>query len=89
MGRYIDGQDRTQSVLFPERLDDYVGQEHPVRFIDAFVMGLNMVECGFKRAQAASTGRPPYDPTDLLKLYIWGYLNTVRSSRRLDWTRFR
>lgn len=80
---FVSGIDRDQTLIFPERLDEYVDPEHPVRFIDAFVAGLDMEQCGFERARPAVTGRPPYDPADLLKLYIWGYLNSVRSSRRL------
>jgi transposase len=81
---YIRGVDRQQTLLMPESVDEYVTAEHPVRFVDAFVEGLDLEECGFARTVAASTGRPPYEPADLLKLYIWGYLNSVRSSRRLE-----
>lgn len=71
-------------LLLPERVEDYVGVENPVRFIDAFVDGVDLHSAGFARAQPKATGRPPYDPADLLKLYIYGYLNRVRSSRRLE-----
>jgi len=71
-------------LLLPERVEDYVGLDNPVRFIDAFVDGLDLQEAGFARVHAKATGRPPYDPSDLLKLYIYGYLNRVRSSRRLE-----
>jgi transposase len=81
---YIRGVDRQQKLLLPESLEEYVGAEHPVRFIDAFVEGLDLGACGFGRAVAAATGRPPYAPGDLLKLYLWGYLNRVRSSRGLE-----
>lgn len=81
---YIPTVDRTQSVLFPETVDDYVGAENPVRVIDAFVAQLDMAALGFERATPAETGRPGYDPRALLKLYVYGYLNRVRSSRRLE-----
>jgi transposase len=81
---YIQGMDRSQSILFPELIDDYVQQENPVRFIDAYVESLDLQGLGFARALAAETGRPPYAPSDLLKLYIYGYLNKVRSSRQLE-----
>ena len=76
--------DRSQTLLLPESLDDYVGPENPVRFIDAFVDGLDLAAAGFGRVRAKETGRPGYAPADLLKLYIYGYLNRVRSSRRLE-----
>lgn len=82
--RYMTGTPRSQSLLLPERVDDYVGPNNPVRFIDAFVDGLDLAGAGFARAKPKSTGRPGYDPADLLKLYIYGYLNRVRSSRRLE-----
>ncbi len=81
---HISGPDRSQTLLLPESLDDYVGPENPVRFIDAFVNGLDLGAAGFGRVTANATGRPGYDPKDLLKLYIYGYLNRVRSSRRLE-----
>ncbi|HUC19263.1 MAG TPA: IS1182 family transposase [Acetobacteraceae bacterium] len=81
---HLTGTDRTQSLLLPESLDDYVGQDNPVRFIEAFVDGLDLTEAGFSRVTAKQTGRPGYAPADLLKLYIYGYLNRVRSSRRLE-----
>jgi transposase len=84
MSRYIDGQDRTQSVLFPERLDDWVDEDNPVRAVDVFVDTLDLVRLGFERAQPADTGRPAYHPGTLLKIYIYGYLNRVQSSRRLE-----
>lgn len=84
MGRYIDGQNRTQSVLFPERLDDWIDQDNPVRAVDAFVVGLDLARFGFERAQPADTGRPGYHPATLLKIYIYGYLNRIQSSRRLE-----
>ena len=81
---HIIGHDRSQALLLPESLDDYVGADNPVRFIEAFVDGLDLVAAGFARVQAKPTGRPGYLPADLLKLYIYGYLNRVRSSRRLE-----
>ena len=81
---HIAGHDRSQTLLLPESLDEYVGPENPVRFIDAFVNGLDLTAAGFVRVVAKDTGRPGYDPKDLLKLYIYGYLNRVRSSRRLE-----
>jgi transposase len=81
---HIAGHDRSQTLLLPESLDEYVGPENPVRFIDAFVDGLDLAAAGFVRAMSKATGRPGYDPKDLLKLYIYGYLNRVRSSRRLE-----
>ena len=78
------GLDRSQTLLFPERLEDYIGPENPVRFLDAFVGGLDLHALGFAKAQVAATGRPPYDPADLLKLYLYGYLHRIRSSRLLE-----
>jgi transposase len=70
--------------MFPESLDDYIAEDNPVRFMDAFVDSLDLQELGFERAVPKETGRPPYDPRDLLKLYIYGYLNRIRSSRKLE-----
>jgi transposase len=81
---HITGQARSQTLLLPESVDDYVGPENPVRFIDAFVDGLDLTTAGFARVVANWTGRPGYAPKDLLKLYIYGYRNRVRSSRRLE-----
>jgi transposase len=81
---HITGFERSQLLLLPEALDDYICVDNPVRFIDAFVDGLDLVEAGFARVQPMATGRPGYAPGDLLKLYIYGYLNRVRSSRRLE-----
>jgi transposase len=81
---HISGPDRSQTLLLPESLDEYVGQDNPVRFIDAFVEGLDLTAAGFIRVASKTTGRPGYSPKDLLKLYIYGYLNRVRSSRRLE-----
>src|SRR5436305_14440454 len=81
---HIAGHDRSQTLLLPESLEEYVGAENPVRFIDAWVDGLDLTAAGFARMAAKATGRPGYAPKDLLKLYIYGYLNRVRSSRRLE-----
>jgi transposase len=78
------GLDRSQTLLFPERLEDYVAAENPVRFLDAFVASLDLHALGFARARCAATGRRPYDPAVLLKLYLYGYLHRVRSSRLLE-----
>ncbi|MDJ1637476.1 IS1182 family transposase [Rhizobium rhizogenes] len=81
---HLSGTDRSQLLLLPEAVDDYVGPDNPVRFIEAFVDGLDLNAVGFVRVAAKDTGRPGYDPADLLKIYIYGYLNRVRSSRRLE-----
>jgi transposase len=81
---HITGRDRSQDHLLPPSIDDYVGPDNPVRFIDAFVAQLDLRKLGFVRAEAKPTGRPGYHPGDLLKLYIYGYVNRVRSSRRLE-----
>jgi transposase len=81
---FIHGANRHEEILFPERLDDYIAAENPVRFLDAFVDHLNLTMLGFQRATPAATGRPAYDPADLLKLYLYGYLYHLRSSRRLE-----
>ncbi|WP_375784835.1 transposase [Bradyrhizobium sp. Pha-3] len=81
---HISGSDRSQLLLLPEAIDDYVDVENPVRFIDAFVDELDLKSSGFARVEGKVIGRPGYDPGDLLKLYIYGYLNRVRSSRRLE-----
>ena len=81
---HIPGFERSQLLLLPEAIDDYVGSDNPVRFVDAFVEGLDLAQAGFVRVEAKATGRPGYAPGDLLKLYIYGYLNRVRSSRRLE-----
>ena len=81
---HLTGPDRTQTLLLPESLDEYVGPENPVRFIDAFVDGLDLTAAGFTQVTPKMTGRPGYAPKDLLKLYIYGYLNRIRSSRRLE-----
>jgi transposase len=84
MKRYIEGEDRTQSTLFPERLDDYIADDNAVRVIDAFVNRLVLKKLGFDRAEPSETGRPGYQPATLLKIYVYGYLNRIQSSRRLE-----
>lgn len=81
---YIRGQSRSQATMFPEVLEDLIEPESPVRVIEAFVASLDMGGLGFDKAVPAATGRPAYDPADLLKLYVYGYLNRVRSSRCLE-----
>jgi transposase len=81
---YIERESRKQRILFPEVLDDYISEDNVVRFIDAFVDGLEMEELGFDRSAPKETGRPPYDPRDLLKLYIYGYVNRIRTGRILE-----
>jgi transposase len=84
MKRFIEGADRTQSVLFPERLDDYIAEDNPVRAIDVFVDELDLQGLGFSGMEPEATGRPAYHPSTLLKIYVYGYLNRVQSSRRLE-----
>ncbi len=81
---YIQGDDRGQAALLPPMIEDYVAADAPVRVIDSFVDRIDVRRLGFGRSEPAPTGRPPYDPRDLLKLYVYGYLNEVRSSRRLE-----
>jgi transposase len=83
MKRFIEGQDRSQVTLLPECLDDYIAEDNPVRVVDAFVDELDLESLGFEGAKAAATGRPSYHPSVLLKLYVYGYLNRIQSSRRL------
>jgi len=83
MSGFIEGEDRNQGTLFPERLDDYVAEDNPVRVIDVFIDDLDVSGLGFK-AEPAATGRPGYHPKMMLKLYVYGYLNRVQSSRRLE-----
>ncbi len=84
MKRFILGQERTQSTLLPECLDDYVGEDSSVRVVDVFVDQLDLLGLGFEGADPAATGRPSYHPAVLLKIYIYGYLNRIQSSRRLE-----
>ncbi len=84
MKRFVEGEDRTQVTLLPECLDDYVAVDNPVRVIDVFVNELDLHELGFVRAEPVATGRPSYHPWVLLKIYLYGYLNRIQSSRRLE-----
>ena len=84
MKRFIAGQDRTQSTLLPELLDEYITEENPVRVIDLFVDQLDLASLGFEGVVPADTGRPSYHPAVLLKLYVYGYLNRIQSTRRLE-----
>ena len=84
MRRFVEGADRGQSTLFPECLEDWIGEDNPVRVIDVFVDELDLAELGFGGVDPEVTGRPSYHPSVLLKLYIYGYLNRVQSSRRLE-----
>src|SRR5450830_186769 len=84
MKRLIQGEDRTQGILLPELLDDYVADTNPVRVVDVFVDELDLGKLGFEGVDPAATGRPSYHPEVLLKIYIYGYLNRIQSSRRLE-----
>ncbi len=84
MSGYIEGTDRGQSTLFPDRLEDWIGEDNPVRVIDLFVDEIDLAELSFGRTSPAPTGRPGYHPSVLLKLFIYGYLNRVPSSRALE-----
>jgi len=81
---YIEGEDRNQIILFPESIDEYVSDNNSIRIIDEYIKQLDLRRLGFKRAVNPLTGRPPYHPKDMLKLYLYGYLNRIRSSRRLE-----
>jgi len=81
---YIEGEDRNQIILFPESIDEYVSDNNAIRIIDEYIKQLDLERLGFKRAVNPSLGRPPYHPKDMLKLYLYGYLNRIRSSRRLE-----
>ena len=84
MKRFIQGEDRTQSTLLPELLDEYIAEANPVRVVDVYVDELDLGKLGFEGVDPAATGRPSYHPAMLLKLYIYGYLNRIQSSRRLE-----
>jgi len=84
MKRFIEGENRGQGTLLPELLDDYVAEDNPVRVVDVFVEELDLASLGFGSVNPAKTGRPAYHPAVLLKLYIYGYLNRIQSSRRLE-----
>jgi transposase len=83
MKRFVEGASRQQSTLFPDQLDDYIAEDNPVRVIDVFVDEMDLLKMGFKIIPA-QTGRPSYHPATMLKIYIYGYLNRVQSSRRLE-----
>jgi transposase len=80
---YVKGSDRRQITMLPDCVDDLIGKDNPARVIDAFIDSLDMEEAGFQRSIPNITGRPSYDPRDLLKLYVYGYFNKIRSSRKL------
>ena len=84
MKRFVQGEDRTQGTLLPELLDDYVAADNPVRVIEVFVDELDLGKLGFQGVDPKATGRPAYHPATLLKIYIYGYLNRIQSSRRLE-----
>src|SRR5476649_34507 len=84
MGRFIEGANRNQATLLPECLEDFITEDNPVRIVDAFVDELELASLGFEGTHPAETGRPSYHPAVLLKIYIYGYLNRVQSSRRLE-----
>jgi transposase len=84
MGRFVEGEDRRQSFLLPASLDDYVAEDNPVRVVEAFIEELDLAALGFDGVRPAATGRPAYHPSTLLKIYLYGYLNRVQSSRRLE-----
>ena len=84
MHRFIDGEDRMQQALLPHSLEDYVGEENPVRVVEVFIHELDLAALGFSGMTPAATGRPAYHPSTLLKIYLYGYLNRVQSSRRLE-----
>src|ERR1700758_2869750 len=84
MKRYVEGQDRSQTTLFPESLDEYIAEDNPVRVVDVYVDELDLAELGFGGVEPEATGRPAYHPATLLKIYVYGYLNRVQSSRRLE-----
>ena len=88
MSRFVTGEDRSQSTLLPASLDDYVTEDNPVRVVDVFVDNLDLGDLGFERVVSQATGRPGYHPATLLKIYIYGYLNRVQSSRRLERERY-
>ena len=84
MKRFIEGENRYQSSLFPESLEDYIAEDNAIRIVDAFVDKLDLEELGFEGAEPSATGRPGYQPAVMLKMYIYGYLNRIHSSRRLE-----
>jgi transposase len=81
---FISGEGRHQTTMLPDTVDDYIDENNPARVMDAYISNLNLSESGFARADPNGTGRPMYDPKDILKLYVYGYMNRIRSSRRLE-----
>lgn len=84
MGRFVEGEDRRQQTMLPACLDDYITEDNPVRMVDAFIEELDLSALGFERVRPAATGRPSYHPATLLRIYLYGYLNRIQSSRRLE-----
>src|SRR3974390_963339 len=84
MKRFVEGEDRRQGALLPHCLDDYVTENNPVRVIEAFIDELDLVTLGFEGVVPETTGRPAYHPSTLLKIYLYGHLNRIQSSRRLE-----
>jgi len=84
MKRYVEGEARSQATLFPDTLEDYIAEDNPVRIVDAFVDELGLLKLGFDGMEPEPTGRPAYHPATLLKIYVYGYLNRIQSSRRLE-----
>ena len=84
MRRFVEGEDRSQQALLPANLEDYIDEENPARVVDAFIDELDLAELGFEGVQPKATGRTAYHPSTLLKIYLYGYLNSIQSSRRLE-----
>src|ERR1039457_3283160 len=84
MGRFVEGEDRRPALLLPNSLDDYVTEDNPVRVVEVFIDELDLGALGFEGVQPAATGRPAYHPSTLLRIYLYGYLNRLQSSRRLE-----
>jgi len=84
MGRFVEGEDRRQLLLLPESLDEYVAEDNPVRVVEVFIDALDLGALGFDGMTPAVTGRPAYHPATMLKIYLYGYLNRIQSSRRLE-----
>lgn len=84
MNRFIEGEDRRQATLLPDSLEDYVTDDNPVRVVDVFIDELDLAPMGFAGVEPEATGRPAYHPATLLKIYLYGYLNRIQSSRRLE-----
>jgi transposase len=84
MVRFIEGESRTQSTLFPERLEDYVSEDNPVKVVEAFIDALDLERLGFHGMNPKATGWPAYHPSTMLKIFLYGYLNRIQSSRRLE-----